>query len=125
MIDLKFLEYGENRVPFFIGYYALRRFKQETGIDFDSVTDQFEKLEVLFYHGVIAGYKHQKTPEEQWLTRDEIEVVLDANMIEFTDLLADFFQAPKKQKTGAQASKRKKSKSSMKPTESVKEQLKK
>lgn len=84
------LKFKDQEIPVSVGYYALKRYKQETGIEFSSIEDDnIEDLEVLFWHSLEAGYKQEGTPNPY--KRDDAEMILDAVMMQFIERIPDFF----------------------------------
>lgn len=100
---VKYLEYEGVEIPYSIGYYALKRFKGETGVDFEKTPeDDLESIEIITWYAVEAGCKIKKIPNP--LDREDIELFVNETMNEFTESIADFFQTPpKKKRTGKAA----------------------
>lgn len=111
---VKYLDYNDQEIPYSIGYYALKRFKGETGKDFEKTSDDdLEALEIIVWYSVEAGCKITKV--ENPIDRDEIELFVNEVMNEFKDSIPDFFQTPPKRKprtTGGSKPKAKKASSS-------------
>lgn len=86
------LTYKGKVLPVSVGYYALKRFKQDTGKEFTAIQDDdLEDLEVLFWHSLEAGYKHQGKDNPH--KREDIELIFDEVMMEFIERIPDFFQS--------------------------------
>lgn len=119
---VKYLEYNGVEIPYSIGYYALKRFKGETGKDFEKTPeDDLEAIEVIMWYAVEAGCKIDKV--ENPLNRDDVELFVNECMTEFNESVPDFFQTPPKKNprtTGASTTKpkpkRKASSQSKKPS---------
>lgn len=93
MTQVKFIEYEGEKIPYRLAYYALNELKKETGKglkDLDSLDEDMELLEPLFYHSVISGYRvlHKKCPYK----RDDILTILDLCYLEFMINVGGFFQ---------------------------------
>ena len=102
---IKYLDYNGVEVPYSIGYYALKRFKGETGTDFEKTPDDdLEALEIIAFYAIEAGCKITKI--ENPLKRDDMEFFLNECMNEFNESIPDFFQTPPKQKTTRSTAKR-------------------
>lgn len=87
------LKYKETEIPLSVGYYALKRYKMDTGREFTDVDDDIETLEVLFWYALEAGYKHEQ--KENPFKREDAEIILDSVMMEFVARIPDFFpQSP-------------------------------
>lgn len=87
-----YLKHKGNEIPVSVGYYALKRFKLETGRSFTEIEDDdLEDLGILFWHSLEAGYKH--TERENPFNREDLDLIFDEVMMEFNSRLADFFQA--------------------------------
>ena len=85
-----FLNYKEEQIPVSVGYYALKRFKLETGRSFvDIDDDDLEDLGILFWHSLEAGYKHEN--RENPHSRENLDLIFDEVMIDFNSRLGDFF----------------------------------
>jgi hypothetical protein len=95
------LNYNDQKIPVSVGYYALVKFKVETGYEYtDQAEDKLEDLEVLFWYAIEAGYKKEK--RENPFKREDAIMILDEVMIEFTEKIPLFFQTP--QETSLQGS---------------------
>lgn len=85
------LNYQKTQIPVSVGYYALKRFKLETGRSFTDIQDDdLEDLGVLFWYALEAGYKHEG--KENPFKREDLDLIFDTVMMEFNSRLADFFQ---------------------------------
>lgn len=90
---VKYVEYDGHNIPYSIGYYALKRFKGETGNNFeDTKSDDLESLEIIAWYAIEAGCKIDKVKNP--LKRDDMELFLNSCMVEFTQAIPDFFQIP-------------------------------
>lgn len=102
---VKHVIYNGIEVPYSIGYYALKRFKGETGQDYEKTPDDdLEALEIIAWYAIEAGCKMEKI--ENPVNRDEIEMFLNECMNEFNESIPDFFQTPPKKKPTTTATKR-------------------
>ena len=105
---VKYIDYNGKRVPYSIGYYALKRFKGETGRNFeDTADDDLESLEIISWYAIEAGAKIEKIDNP--LEREDIELFLNDCMMEFVESIPDFFllpSTPKNRPTGGTQTKR-------------------
>jgi hypothetical protein len=87
-------KYKETEIPVSVGYYALKRYKMDTGKEFTELeSDDLETLEVLFWYALEAGYKQEG--KENPFKREDAELILDAVLMEFVARIPDFFlQSP-------------------------------
>lgn len=82
--------YDKQEIPVSVGYYALKRFKGETGKNFENTEDDdLDALEVILWYSIEAGYKKEK--KENPFKREDVELILDAIMFEFVARIPDFF----------------------------------
>jgi len=95
------IDFEGNPVPIAVGYYALKRFKQERGYEFEESKEgnELDDLEVLFWYSVEAGFKHKKRqnpeyPDNPYSRDDDLELMLDSCLIEFSKSIPSFFQIP-------------------------------
>ena len=120
---VKFIDYEGQQIPYSVGYYALKRFKGETGKDFEETDDNdLEALEIIAWYSIEAGCKIEKI--ENPLTREDIELFLNSCMVEFSQSIPDSFLIPPKKgqrptgggtnKTAGKASSRSRKKTSPK-----------
>ena len=94
---IKHVTYNGVEVPYSIGYYALKRFKGETGKDFEKTPDDdLEALEIIAWYAIEAGCKMEKI--ENPVDRNDIEMFLNECMNEFNESIPDFFQTPRRRK---------------------------
>jgi len=102
---IKHVTYNGVEVPYSIGYYALKRFKGETGKDFEKTPDDdLEALEIIAWYAIEAGCKMEKI--ENPVDRNDIEMFLNECMNEFNESIPDFFQTPPKKKATRTPAKR-------------------
>lgn len=100
---VKYLDYEGADIPYSIGYYALKRFKGETGVDFEKTPeDDLESIEIITWYAVEAGCKIKKIPNP--IDRDDIEIFVNETMTQLTESINDFFQIPPKKKQTTKAS---------------------
>lgn len=87
-------KYKETEIPVSVGYYALKRYKMDTGKEFTELeSDDLETLEILFWYALEAGYKQEG--ENNPFKREEAELILDAVLMDFVARIPDFFlQSP-------------------------------
>lgn len=93
MTQVKFLKYENKKIPYRVSYGSLNEWQKETGKsidDLENIDHDLQMLEPLFYHCVTLGYKVNK--QESPYTREELEMVLDANWLDFMAGVGDFFQ---------------------------------
>lgn len=94
---VKYIEYKGEKVPYSIGYYALKRFKKETGTNFeDTPEDDYESLEIIAWYAIEAGAKEEEI--ENPMVREDMELFLNGCMMEFMESIPDFFLTPSTQK---------------------------
>lgn len=87
---IKTIKYKEQEIPYSIGYYALKRYKQETKKEFKGIDlDDIEGLEILVWYSIEAGYKHNG--EENPIKREDLDLILDACLMDIVASIADFF----------------------------------
>lgn len=87
------LNYNGTEIPLSVGYYALKRYKMDTGREFTDIDDDIETLEVLFWYALEAGYKHEQ--KDNPFKREDAEIILDSVMMDFVARIPDFFpQSP-------------------------------
>lgn len=84
------LNYKDQEIPVSVGYYALKRYKQETGKEFTTIEgEDITDLEILFWHSIEAGYKQEE--QSNPFKREDAEMILDAVMMQFIERIPDFF----------------------------------
>ena len=95
------LEYNGKAIPISIGYYALKRFKQERNYDFEEAPEEnaLDDLEVLFWFAMEAGFKHKQReasdyPDNPYNREDDLDLLLDSLLPEFTAAIPSFFRLP-------------------------------
>lgn len=103
------------KMPFKIGFYALREFQEETKISLIHLATDLtmSQTEALFYFAYVNGCNAGRA--EGWsvkYTRDEVPELLDTMFLDFVqlvpDLIADYVNANTKKKSIAPATKAKK-----------------
>lgn len=118
---IEYINYKKKKLPVRIQFYALMKFKAETGKSFDEMKeiakeddtktvmeslglDEFGLMEPLLYYSLISGHK-AITPEKEFpFIRENAFDILEECFLEFVDLLPKFFPAEeeiKKTVTGA------------------------
>lgn len=94
---IEYITYKKKKLPVSIAYYALMKFKEETGKTFEEVQaevqDQqqmdLEYFEILLYHGLVAGA--EAMDEEFDLPREKGPFILDQCFWEFVEMFPKFF----------------------------------
>ena len=80
------IKWNEKLIPFNVSYYALSHFQEETGANLNDIDgDNLKLLEVLVWHGIVAGYKKQNLVLD--VTRQAVEWILDESLNEVFTLI--------------------------------------
>ena len=105
---VEYINYEGESLPVRIQYYALMKFKGETGKSFDEMKavakkgtdktaavelglDEFEILEPLLYYALVSGHKKINPEKEFTIKRKEAFNILEECFLEFAALLPKFF----------------------------------
>lgn len=87
---VKFINYKGEKLPFRVGYYVIKKLKENGKSLEDIEKGEFEVYEDLLYYALIQGHKIQE--KEFNLKREDMEDVLDICFTEFIPQIPDFFQ---------------------------------
>lgn len=115
---VEFINYNEKKLPVRIQFYALMKFKAETGKSFDDMQaiakkknnkiaiealglDEFEIMEILLFYSLESGHKAITPDEEFPFTRSQAFDILEECFMEFVELFPKFFPPEEETKTGA------------------------
>lgn len=100
-MDVKYITYKGDKLPVRVGYYALKKFKEDNeGISFDEMQEKItkekklmdvEQYEILLWHSLVAG--HHAADKEMVIKREDIEFIVDQTIEEFISVMGD--QMPK------------------------------
>ena len=108
---VEFINFNNKKYPIRIQYYALVKFKAETGKSFDSLQkaalkaqkdgsdldlsgldlDEFSMMEPLLYYSLISGLKAVDKKAKLDLERDDMFDVLEECYMEFVGTFSKFF----------------------------------
>ena len=108
---VEFIHYNNKKYPIRIQYYALVKFKAETGESFDSLQkaalkakedgsdmdlskldlDEFSMMEPLLYYSLVSGLKAIDKKAKLDLERDDMFDVLEECYMEFVGTFSKFF----------------------------------
>jgi hypothetical protein len=86
---VEYITYRGEKFPVRISYYCIKKFQEETGKSIEELDKDISLLEVLLYHGLVAGAKAENVP--MTLKKEDMEFVLDESMNEFNEILMSFF----------------------------------
>lgn len=89
---VKYITFKGEQWPVRISYYAIKKFQEETKKDIAEIDRDISLLEVLLWHGLIAGHMAEARP--MILKREDVEFILDESMSEFNDIIAKSFPLP-------------------------------
>lgn len=92
---MKYFKYGKEKLPYKVGYWAMKKWQLETKKGFDEVDEvatDLNLMEPLVYFALEKGFKDEGL--EFKLDREDIADILDQddNFLEFTIEMMDFFQ---------------------------------
>jgi hypothetical protein len=93
MTHVEYVEYDDKKIPFRISYGSLSKWQDETGKsldELDQVNDNLKMIEPLFFHAVVLGCRVMNI--ECPYDREGLQMVLDANWLEFIESMGSFFQ---------------------------------
>lgn len=103
---VEYLEVFGKKYPVRIGYYVMKKVKEETGVSFQDALTQAEEdgdveiHEVILWYALRMGaYAEHKDMDQVDLEREEIPMILDACFYEYLELFASdkFFPAKMKE----------------------------
>ncbi len=89
MTTVQTISYQGQELPVRISYYCIKKFTEETGKDLDAIDTDVSLLEVLLWYGLVAGHKAEG--KDFLLKREDMEFVLDESMLEFNEIMMNFF----------------------------------
>jgi hypothetical protein len=91
-MNIAYLDYKGEKLPFRISYYALKHFEAETGNSIASLSDKMENMEILIFYALEAG--HKADGKTFGIKREEMEFILDECYAQFKNEMSTFFPAP-------------------------------
>ena len=86
---VQYISYKGEKLPLRISYYAIKMFQQETGKEIEELESDISLLEVLLWHGLVAGHKVENKPLT--LKKEDMEFILDESLDEFNSAMMSFF----------------------------------
>lgn len=105
MSEVKFIKYRDKDHPVRVSYWATKKFKEETGMNFggdykyndegfitlvEGKEFKMEHYELLLFYALKAGKKAKDDKIEIDFTKDDMEFILDECMHEFMEMVRDF-----------------------------------
>lgn len=89
---IEYITYKKKQYPIRLSYLALKKFKQETGKDFEKLDDNdIEIYETMLFYALESGGKAMDTPNP--FKREIMEEILDECFFDFVKLVPKFFPA--------------------------------
>ena len=89
---MNYFKYSGGELPYRISYLSLRAWQKETGAEvgkLNNIEENLSLVEPLFYHSVILG--HEICSRKLVESREQLEMILDANWANFVGSIGDFF----------------------------------
>ena len=78
---MRFINYQGKKLPLNVSWYAIKNFKNDTGVDLQQVDDKPEYLEILLYYSLKSGHRIEKIQFDY--TMEDMENILDESMMAF------------------------------------------
>lgn len=87
---VKYISINNKKYPVRVGYSALVQCKEKHGKSFEAMgSDDLEMFETVLWASLVSGSK--QTGEELDLDKADIQFYLDDCLLEFRDVIQDFF----------------------------------
>jgi hypothetical protein len=99
---MQFLRYKQKKLPYKVGYYALKHYEEETGKPSDQIgSGGLKDFEILLYYALQAGHRDEGRVFE--IDRSEMEWILDECFMDFVQNVKMEEGAEKKTKAPVKA----------------------
>lgn len=88
-MSVRFITYNDKKYPVKLGIYSLQVLQQEHGVLLENIENDFKVYQPVLYKALQLGARIEKV--ELDLLEEDMDLVLDQCLMEFTEIFPSFF----------------------------------